>query len=61
MSSQGEDFFMMFSLVGLIHLFKNIGDAWIKGMLARNFQMGKWLSELKLHPFGVCIAPRCGS
>ena len=30
---------MMLSVVDLIYLFKNIGDAWIKGMWARNFLM----------------------
>jgi hypothetical protein len=46
----------------LISLFKNIGDAWIKGMWARNFQMrGSGYLEKNHSFFGFCIAPRCES
>lgn len=32
-------FLVMLSIIELISLFKKIGDAWIKGMWARKFQM----------------------
>ncbi len=53
---------MMPSIFDLISLFKNIGDAWIKGMWARNFQMrGSGYLEKNHSFFGFCIAPRCES
>lgn len=50
----------MLSIVELISLFKKIGDAWIKGMWARKFQMRGSVIWRENHSFilDFCIAPR---
>lgn len=60
---------MMLSVLDLIPLFKNIGDAWIRVCCDAWIRVcwqeisiwGSGLNEQKPHPFGFYMTPRCGS